>query len=591
MQRVVAFLQKKGIKVWLDKTEIPPGSPIWEIEIEKAIKETGAVVVLLSPDANASVWVRRELSYAERYKKRVFPLLVAGDEHTIMLRLATNQYIDIRKNESEDRGLNSLTTAIGFHLEDLAKQEASKRKEAEEEQAKRDATKKAEYATAQETLEKAEITVSNTHAQVRDLIKQLETFVYEKSVLEKKERLAEKEKEEREKEKREISESIARTEAKRDVAKEALEKEEDAAKEAKNLLDKLSNPSDTLINTKATFKTDIPILISDAKEQENSIRTKEIMQEKQERTAIPPSIKTTRLTSTNIFLLFLSLIASLLAFVGGMKFTPTQTFPPTPPHTNSKTPTLRIEPTASANHISTQKAGETAAANATSTARAKETMAIIHTSTAKADATATARAIAIDYAQSTENTNYFYEDFSDNSNEWLTGSYSGTFSDGSRSISDNVYIWDITEVKNTFEHRLNTPNSQTLKSFHLSVDAKAVSAHIEDYCYGIYFNRTGVAYYLLSVCGSQEYKFSYYDGDQWDTIIEETYSAAIYSKDWNRIEVFADNNHFEFYINNTKINELDDSRLDSGHLGVAIGVHSKETGQVRFDNFLLEVRE
>ena len=51
MQRVVAFLQKKGIKVWLDKAEIPPGSPIWEIEIEKAIKETEAVVVLLSPDA------------------------------------------------------------------------------------------------------------------------------------------------------------------------------------------------------------------------------------------------------------------------------------------------------------------------------------------------------------------------------------------------------------------------------------------------------------------------------------------------------------------------------------------------------------
>ena len=120
MTQVVTFFRKKGLTAWVDNEKLEPGTPVWEMEIEKAIKISGAVVVLLSPDANSSVWVRRELSYAERYNKRVFPLLIAGDEDTsIMLRLATNQYVDIRNQEEKENSLNSLSTTLGFYLEDL----------------------------------------------------------------------------------------------------------------------------------------------------------------------------------------------------------------------------------------------------------------------------------------------------------------------------------------------------------------------------------------------------------------------------------------------------------------------------------------
>jgi len=130
MRRIVKFLRKQGIKVWVDNEKLVPGTPIWEVEVEKAIRGAGAVVVLLSPNSNYSPWVRREISFAEDNEKRIFPILIAGDErNTVPIRLTTHQRIDIRQNE--ETGLNALSTALSFYLEDLAAREQSAREEDE----------------------------------------------------------------------------------------------------------------------------------------------------------------------------------------------------------------------------------------------------------------------------------------------------------------------------------------------------------------------------------------------------------------------------------------------------------------------------
>ena len=114
----------------MDNEKLVPGTPIWEEEIEKAIKGASAVIVILSPDSKESVWVRREISFAEQYNKRVFPILVRGDEDSsITLRLITRQYVDIRENE--DIGLNSLSAATLFYLEELEAQEKIAQEQAE----------------------------------------------------------------------------------------------------------------------------------------------------------------------------------------------------------------------------------------------------------------------------------------------------------------------------------------------------------------------------------------------------------------------------------------------------------------------------
>ena len=130
MRRVVGFLREQGINVWVDNEKLVPGTPIWEEEIEKAIISAGAIVVLLSPDSKKSPWVRREISYAEDNGKRIFPVLVAGDEkNAIPIRLTNYQRIDLRQNE--EASLNSLSIAISFYLEDLAAHKLREKKDEE----------------------------------------------------------------------------------------------------------------------------------------------------------------------------------------------------------------------------------------------------------------------------------------------------------------------------------------------------------------------------------------------------------------------------------------------------------------------------
>jgi GTPase SAR1 family protein len=122
MLRCVAFMRKQGINIWLDNEKLIPGTPIWEEEIEKALKSASAVIVLMSPDSKKSAWVRREIALADQYQKRIFPVLVHGDEESsISLRLVGRQYVDIREDES--KALRSLRNTIRLYLDELSTQD------------------------------------------------------------------------------------------------------------------------------------------------------------------------------------------------------------------------------------------------------------------------------------------------------------------------------------------------------------------------------------------------------------------------------------------------------------------------------------
>jgi len=84
--------------VWTDEG-IEPGTLSWKEAIEHAIRETGILVVLLSPTANESVWVQREIDYAETQEKSILPILVKGKpKSAVPFALAGSQFIDLRNN-------------------------------------------------------------------------------------------------------------------------------------------------------------------------------------------------------------------------------------------------------------------------------------------------------------------------------------------------------------------------------------------------------------------------------------------------------------------------------------------------------------
>jgi len=114
-KQIVRELRARGINIWVDIENLTPGTPTWEREIEKAIRGTTGIIVLLSPESNNSEWVRREISFGEQHRKRIFPVLIEGKEDmSTPLRLANHQRVDLRtKFES---GLDELANAIREYI-------------------------------------------------------------------------------------------------------------------------------------------------------------------------------------------------------------------------------------------------------------------------------------------------------------------------------------------------------------------------------------------------------------------------------------------------------------------------------------------
>jgi hypothetical protein len=114
MQRLRDDLRAAGLGVWADDN-LEPGTSAWEKSISAAIRSTGCLVVILSPDAEQSTWVGRELAMAETLDKRIFPILARGTEKdAIPFRLMSHQWVDARHNYTE--ALEKLLAAVNKYL-------------------------------------------------------------------------------------------------------------------------------------------------------------------------------------------------------------------------------------------------------------------------------------------------------------------------------------------------------------------------------------------------------------------------------------------------------------------------------------------
>jgi hypothetical protein len=71
-------LRRLGLKAWDPSAEIAPGDN-WALEIGRALEESGAMIVLLSPASAKSDSVKREIEYAitsKRFRERLIPVMV-----------------------------------------------------------------------------------------------------------------------------------------------------------------------------------------------------------------------------------------------------------------------------------------------------------------------------------------------------------------------------------------------------------------------------------------------------------------------------------------------------------------------------------
>ena len=112
--RLRKFLVAHGIPVWFSPHHIR-GAQQWLDEIGQALDRCDWLVVVLTPAAVASVWVKREVGFAlneQHYGDRVIPLLLKQCvPKKLAWPLATIQTIDARPY---DEGLRKLLAIWGI---------------------------------------------------------------------------------------------------------------------------------------------------------------------------------------------------------------------------------------------------------------------------------------------------------------------------------------------------------------------------------------------------------------------------------------------------------------------------------------------
>ena len=118
VRKVATGLEKVGLEVWDATREILPGDN-WADKVARALKESEAMVVLLTPDALRSSWVHWEIQYAlgeQSYRNRLIPVLVGDPEELpkedvpwILRRL---QMINMGEYDREEEGIDQIAQTL-----------------------------------------------------------------------------------------------------------------------------------------------------------------------------------------------------------------------------------------------------------------------------------------------------------------------------------------------------------------------------------------------------------------------------------------------------------------------------------------------
>lgn len=83
-QQLARRLSEAGLRVWLPENEILPGDN-WAKKVGQALEDSDLMVVLVSPQAFESEWVKEEIQYAltaGHYKGRLIPVFLGAEDKT-----------------------------------------------------------------------------------------------------------------------------------------------------------------------------------------------------------------------------------------------------------------------------------------------------------------------------------------------------------------------------------------------------------------------------------------------------------------------------------------------------------------------------
>jgi hypothetical protein len=115
-QKVVDWIAKgleaSGFTVWIDRTRILAGTP-WQKVIPAEIRRAEALLLIITPEAMDSDWVRREYFYALSRRVPIIPVLLKRAEPPPGINKHLSNLQAVVLYNRRQRGLNDLVTALG----------------------------------------------------------------------------------------------------------------------------------------------------------------------------------------------------------------------------------------------------------------------------------------------------------------------------------------------------------------------------------------------------------------------------------------------------------------------------------------------
>lgn len=107
------LLKDCGIDTWMAPGNIPAGSKYAQV-INRAVKNCACFILMLSEDAQNSVWVAKEVERAVNYRKPIIPVqlenVALNDEFE--LYISTDQVVAIQRIDKETREIKGLLSSI-----------------------------------------------------------------------------------------------------------------------------------------------------------------------------------------------------------------------------------------------------------------------------------------------------------------------------------------------------------------------------------------------------------------------------------------------------------------------------------------------
>lgn len=108
---LASSLRSNGFSVWID-TNLEAGTAVWVHEIEKAIRQAGVCLVILSPAIHDSEWVPKEVSFARQFKKPIIPIKYLETHKPLYLSTEQGLREDLPFADQYDHMLQSLIQSM-----------------------------------------------------------------------------------------------------------------------------------------------------------------------------------------------------------------------------------------------------------------------------------------------------------------------------------------------------------------------------------------------------------------------------------------------------------------------------------------------